>query len=66
MKLSMENHGLFTVCSFDYLVRFGNEKGTSENKDRTDRGFLRNFLVEGVPYLKIAFGAVRAYFRGVG
>jgi len=66
MKLSIENHGLFTVCSFDYLVRFGNEKRTSENKDRTDRGFLRNSLVARVPYPKIAFGAVRAYFRGVG
>ena len=66
MKLSIENHGLFTVCSFDYLVRFGNETRTSENKDRTDRGFLRNSLVKGVPYLKITFDAVRAYFRGVG
>lgn len=60
MKLSIENHGLFTVCSFDYLVRFGNEKRTSENKDRTDRGFLRNSLVARVPYLKIAFGSPRA------
>jgi hypothetical protein len=60
MKLSIENHGLFIVCSFDYLVRFGNEKRTSENKDRTDRGFLRNSLVKGVPYLKRLSGAVRA------
>ena len=60
MKLSIENHGLFTVCSFDYLVRFGNERGTSENKDRTYRGFLRNFLVEGVPYLKNRLGALWA------
>ena len=66
MKLSIENHGLFTVCSFDYLIRFGNEKRTSENKDRTNRGFLRNSLVARVPYPKIAFGAVRAYFRGLG
>ena len=66
MKLSIENHGLFTVCSFDYLIRFGKEKRTSENKDRTNRGFLRNSLVARVPYPKIAFGAVRAYFRGLG
>ena len=60
MKLSIENHGLFTVCSFDYLVRFGNEKRTSENKDRTDRGFLRNSLVARVPYLKNRLGSPRA------
>ena len=66
MKLSIENHGLFYVCSFDYLVKFGNEKRTSENKDRTDRGFLRNSLVARVPYPKIAFGSLWAYFRGLG